>query len=55
MPRDLKEPEGWRFSSLRKMRLEGGFALAWWEEVVEWELCVPFCGFGERGGLDQRG
>lgn len=22
MPRDLNDPEGWRFSSLRKMRLE---------------------------------
>lgn len=24
--RDLKEPEGWRRSSLRKMRLKGGLA-----------------------------
>lgn len=23
IPRDLKEPDGWRFSSLRKMRLDG--------------------------------
>ncbi len=25
MPRDLKDPDGWRFSSLRKMRLLQGF------------------------------
>lgn len=31
MPRDLKEPAGWRFSSLRKMRLRGDLV----SEVVE--------------------
>ena len=48
MPRDLKEPEGWRFSSLRKMRLERGLVGACGHGL---EGSIPAGGFGEGGGL----
>jgi hypothetical protein len=60
MPRDLKEPEGWRVSSLRKILLL---------RLNDWGLLMgaaclggqlgdlrgygPACGFGEVGGFDK--
>ena len=54
MPRDLKEPAGWRFSSLRKMRLEG-FGQSSEVRASKGRIHVPSGSFGESGRLDQRG
>ena len=56
MPRDLKDAAGWRFSSLRKMRLWGGGLVSdVGGGLGRLKGYVPACGFGESGGLDQWG
>lgn len=49
MPRDLKEPEGWRFSSLRKMRQPAAL-----ESVLDSTNGVSIHGFvfGEGRAMD---
>ena len=56
--RDLKEPEGCRFSSLRNMRLWGETVVSWWarrERHGRGNRNIPSGGLRQSGGLDQRG
>jgi hypothetical protein len=61
MPRDLKDPEGCRFSSLRKMLLEGaalsasGVLLAWWDVATHQPAARDMAVDGIRGVSIQSG